>query len=306
MTIKGKTKAKAKTAATSGATPGAQTWDTAWLDRMYNNRALVPDHAMYFTRWADASDDAREAHANELNIPYGPTPLETLDVFPAQKKNSPVVVFIHGGYWRSLDKSQHSFLVSAFKNEGGCVVMPNYGLCPAVTISEITMQMVKALAWTYRNIKKYGGDPSRITVVGHSAGGHLATMLLACQWGVYDRKLPADLVKGAMSISGLYDLEPLRHTPFLADSLRLTPEVASMNSPALFPRAAQGPLYSVVGGDESAEFLRHNTLMREAWGKKAVPVCESIKGRNHFSVLEDLSAPWERVNKLAVALMLGA
>jgi arylformamidase len=232
--------------------------------------------------------------------------METLDVFPSARKNAPVVVFIHGGYWRSLDKSQHSFLVSAFKNEGGCVVMPNYDLCPAVTISDITMQMVKALAWTYRNIKKFGGDPNRITVVGHSAGGHLATMLLACHWAVYDRKLPADLVKGAMSISGLYDLEPLRHTPFLADSLRLTPDVARMNSPALFARPAQGQLYSVVGGDESAEFLRHNTLMRQAWGKKTVPVCESIKGRNHFSVLEDLSAPWERVNKLAVSLMLSA
>ena len=295
-----------KTKSKSAGSASPKAGSAEWLDRMYNNRALVPDHAMYFTRWADASDDAREAHTNELNIPYGTSPLETLDVFAAKQKNSPVVVFIHGGYWRSLDKSQHSFLVSAFKNEGGCVVMPNYDLCPAVTISDITMQMVKALAWTYRNIKKYGGDPSRITVVGHSAGGHLATMLLACQWSVYDRKLPANLVKGAMSISGLYDLEPLRHTPFLADSLRLTPEVASMNSPAFFPRPAQGPLYCVVGGDESAEFLRHNTLMRASWGKKAVPVCESIKARNHFSVLEDLSAPWERVNKLAVALMLGA
>lgn len=280
-----------------------------WLDRMYNNRALVPEHAVHFARWADASDDARQAHVHHADILYGDSLLQKLDVFPpvaqAAKPNAPVVVFIHGGYWRSLDKSDFSFIAPAFTNQGACVVLPNYDLCPAVTVPDIVMQMVKAVAWTWRNIRQYGGDPDRITVIGHSAGGHLATMMQSCLWPAYAQDLPADLVKGTMSISGLYELEPIMHTPFLKESLRLTSEQASMTSPARFARPKQGTLYTVVGGDESAEFLRHNTLMRAAWGKKAVPVSETLPGKNHFSVVEDLTAPWTHLHQLASRLALG-
>ncbi len=277
----------------------------AWLDRMYNNRALVPEHATHFVRWAEASDDARAAHPCQTDIAYGPGPMETLDVFPSSQPGAPVVVFIHGGYWRSLDKSDHSFIAPAFKNLGGCVFIPNYALCPAVTIPQITLQMVQALAWIYGNAKKYGGDPSRIYVVGHSAGGHLAAMLLDCLWPQVGKDLPADLVKGALSISGLYDLDPLMHTPFLKDSLRLTPEQVRLASPALLPAPRKGVLYTVAGAEESAEFIRHNKLIQQAWGKKVVPVCETIPQRNHFSVLEDLTAPWEHLHQLAIRLVFG-
>jgi len=280
-------------------------WDASWLDRMYNNRALVPEHATHFVQWADASEDAREAHANVRDIAYGDGPMEKLDIFPAAKRGAPVLVFIHGGYWRSLDKSDHSFIAPAFKNEGACVVIPNYALCPAVTVSHIVMQMVKALAWTYRNIKKYGGDPERIAVIGHSAGGHLAAMMATCVWGAYGKDLPADLVKNAMSISGLYDLEPIRQTPFLKDSLRLTPEQVAKASPAWLPAPKYGTLSTLVGADESPEFLRHNDLMRAAWGRKIVPVCETVPGRNHFSVLEDLVMPWTRLHLLAREMVVG-
>lgn len=290
------------------------TYDPQWLDRMYNNRALVPEHADHFARWAEASEDARAAHRHHADIAYGDSPLQKLDIFPpshlaptpSPKAGAPVMVFIHGGYWRSLDKADHSFIAPAFANQGACVVIPNYDLCPAVTIPEITMQMVRALAWTYRNIKQYGGDPNRITVIGHSAGGHLAAMLLVCQWPTYSKGLPADLVKGALSISGLYDLEPVRQVLFLQDSLRLTPEDARRASPALLPRPKQGVLYTLAGADESAEFLRHNTLIQQAWGKKVVPVCEAVPGRNHFSVLEELTAPWTRLHQLASRLVQSA
>jgi len=106
-----------------------------------------------------------------------------------------------------------------------------------------------------------------------------------------------------MSISGLYNLEPLMHTPFLQESLKLTPEQVALASPVFFPRPSSGVLFTLVGGDESAEFLHQNTLMQAAWGKKTVPVCESIPGRNHFSVLEDLTAPWTNLHKLARALV---
>lgn len=280
-------------------------FDPAWLDRMYNNRALVPEHAMHFARWAEASEDAREAHLCQTDIAYGNGPMEKLDVFPSNQPGAPVVVFIHGGYWRSLDKSQHSFIAPAFKNLGGCVFIPNYALCPAVTVPDITLQMVKALAWVYRNARKFGGDPSRIYVVGHSAGGHLAAMLLDCVWPAYAKDLPADLMKGAMSISGLYDLEPIMHTPFLKGDLRLTPEQVRLASPALLPAPKKGVLYTVAGARESAEFIRHNKLIQQAWGKAVVPVCETIPERNHFSVLEDLTAPWQHLHQLAIRLVFG-
>lgn len=277
--------------------------DPAWLDSMYNNRALVPDFATYFDKWVQASKAVRSIQPCTLDVAYGKSSGEKLDVFAGAAKDAPVVVFIHGGYWRSLDKSDHSFIAPAFTAQGACVVVPNYELCPAVTIPEITMQMVRALAWVHRNISQHGGNPKRITVVGHSAGGHLAAMMLACVWKAFAADLPAGLVKNALSISGLYDLEPLRHEPNVKDSLKLTPAQVRQASPALLPVPRDRTLYSVAGGNESAEFLRHNQMIQQAWGKKVVPVCEELPGLHHFSVLDALVDPAHRLHQLARQLI---
>lgn len=283
-----------------------QTWNPQWLDSMYNNRLLVPGYAAHFTRWAVDSQSARQQLPCQLDVAYGEQPGETLDIFPpngvSQGKGAPVLVFIHGGYWRSLDKADHSFLAPVFTQAGACVVVLNYALCPAVTIPDIARQMIKALAWTWRHIAAHGGDPARITVAGHSAGGHLAAMLLAHDWAARTPDFPKTLVKNALSISGLYDLEPIRQTPCLQD-LHLTPEQVRQASPVWLPRPTQGTLYSVSGGDESEEFLRQNRLIQQTWGAKTVPVCESLPGLNHFSILEMLTDPSHRLHQLALELL---
>jgi arylformamidase len=279
------------------------TYDSALMERMYNNRALVPEHAEHFRRWAADSADVVRTQERELDLRYGGGPNEHLDIFMAARSDSPVLFFIHGGYWRSLDKRDHSFVAPAFTSKGVCVVVPNYALAPAVTIPEIVMQMVQALAWTYRNVARYGGDPNRIMVAGHSAGGHLAAMMLSCLWPVHGRDLPADLVKNALSISGLHDLEPIMHAPFLQSTLKLTKQQVRQASPALLPPPARGELYAVAGGDESAEFLRQIELIRDAWGDARVPVCEALPGLNHFQTVEALAQPGTRLHQLALKLL---
>lgn len=277
-------------------------YDPEWLNAQYDNRARVADHARHLARWPEASALARAHGDCRLDLRYGDGPSETLDLFLPAQSGAPVLVYLHGGYWRALDKSDFSFVAPAFTQAGALVVVPNYALCPAVSVEDITWQMVRALRWVWQEAARHGGDPQRIAVVGHSAGGHLAAMMLSCRWKQVDESLPAQLVGGAMSISGLFDLEPLRHTPFLQGDLRLTPASVGRLSPAFFPRP-KGKLYAVVGAAESEEFLRQNQLIRDVWGPTAVPVCETVPGRNHFDVLESLIDPRGRLHDLALRLL---
>jgi arylformamidase len=278
-------------------------FDPAWLDVQYNNRARIPEHPQIFERWAARSAQARAQFSHRLDVRYGDGPNETLDIFPTTAQGAPVLVFIHGGWWRALDKADFSFVAPPFVRGGSMVVVPNYALCPAATIEQISLQMVRALAWVWRNAALYGGDPQRIVLAGHSAGGHLAAMLLNCAWATWDRGLPRDLVRSALAISGVFDLAPVQQTPFLQADLRLTEASATRLSPALFPAPAGRRLYACAGAQESEEFLRQNQLIHDAWGGEAVPVCETIPGRNHLDVMDTLVEPGERLYALAWKLI---
>jgi arylformamidase len=285
--------------------------DPAWLERMYNNRALVPDHMDYMQRWAQDSAQVRANMPCTLDIAYGPEPGETLDIFPAARPSpggAPVLVFIHGGYWRSLDKSDHSFIAPPFTLAGYCVVVVNYALCPGtpeapVTVPHIGRQMETALAWVWRHIAQHGADPSRITVAGHSAGGQLAALLLTSVWPLLGSDLPDQLVRNALSISGVHDLEPIMYAPFLQQALHLTDQHVQQASPARLQAPAQGVLYSVAGGDESEEFVRQARLIQDAWGSHIVPRCQILPGLHHFSVLDALARPGHDLHHMALNLL---
>lgn len=276
---------------------------TAWLEAQYDNRRRVADSGEILRRWAEASALVRQRARCQLDLRYGPGEQQVLDVFapdPAFAGGlAPVLIVIHGGYWRSLDKSDYAFLAASFTDEGALVVVPNYDLCPNVSIERIAMQMTEAVAWVWRNAADHGGDPNRIALLGHSAGGHLAAMLSCCDWKRVGRDLPRRLVQGAMSVSGVHDLAPLCGLPFLSDDLRLDAVGARRLSPVHFP-APHTPqtLMALVGSLESDEFRRQNRLIRSAWGARAVPVCEELPGCNHYSVLHDLADPQGRAHQL--------
>jgi arylformamidase len=171
-----------------------------------------------------------------------------------------------------------------------------------VSIEHIVLQVARAVAWTWRHAREHGGDPGRIVVAGHSAGGHLAAMMLACRWPELAPDLPPRVVRGALALSGLYELEPLRHAPFLAPDLRLDAASARRLSPAAMP-APEGPLVALVGGDEKPEFHRQNRLIRRRWGARAVPVCEAVPHRHHMGILRELAEPGSRTHRLALGLL---
>ena len=221
---------------------------------------------------------------------YGAMPGESMDIFPARKGDGSCMMFIHGGYWRAMDKKEYAFLAPAWVDAGVSLAVVNYDLCPKVTLEEIVRQMLRASRWLWLNAERYGMDQDRLYVSGHSAGGHLTAMMMCALWPVFDPQLPKDLWKGGLAISGLYDLRPLPHVDFLQQDLRLDQQSALRLSPAFMPPATRAPVMTSVGGDESGEFRRQNALLAERW-RSAASGDIPMPGRNHFSVIDGLAEP---------------
>jgi arylformamidase len=251
----------------------------------YNNRARVPEHPEIFARWAKEAAAFRASHPNaDLAVSYGASPRQFIDFFwPSAERNAPLVLFIHGGYWRSLDPSGFSHIAAGANAHGLAFALAGYDLCPAVTVETIVDQMRAATAFLYRRHKK------RMLVSGHSAGGHLAACILATDWKKYGADLPADLVTAGLSISGLFDLAPLMQTGINAD-LRLDAASAARVSPLFWSVPAGRTLDAWVGGAESNEFLRQSQAIEEAWGRQgATTEYVAVPDANHFTVLDPLA-----------------
>jgi arylformamidase len=266
-------------------------YDQAALDREYNNSAKIPNAAEYLAWYPGESARTRETLPARLDLRYGPHPGETLDVFlPEGGGPWPVHVFIHGGYWRSLDKQHFSFVARALQPAGVLVAVVNYALVPTVDMDELVRQVRASVAWLHRNVEALGGDRDTITVSGHSAGGHLTAMLMSTDWEAF-AGLPADVVKAGCGISGLYDLEPIRLS-YLNQTLGLTMETARLNSPVHLVPAAAGPLLLAVGEKEGDEYHRQSESLAAAWRRRGLPVeVIDMAGHDHFSIVTELGQP---------------
>lgn len=278
--------------------------DTAYLDALYNNRAAVPDFQAYFDRWAAISETVRRSMNDrfEKDVPYGDDIMETMDIFLPKGESKALLMFVHGGYWRSLDKAQHAFVAAPFVDAGVAVASINYSLCPAVAMDHIVRQVIAAAAFLYRNASDFSIARRRMFVAGHSAGGHLAAMALACLWPQAGRGLPRKVFQAALSISGLYDLRVLTSIPSINDDLRMTDEMAVRLSPALMTPPTDAPLHIAVGGQELGGFKDQHRIIAQAWHKNIgadIPCPED----NHFGILETFADGQSELFRASMRMM---
>lgn len=247
-------------------TPLYREFDTqAQIDAQYNPAIKLADPTAPGKHYAAQSAHARHRLRCVLDVPYGPTREETLDIFPADVPDAPVFIFLHGGYWRAMSSKDFSCIAAGLQPLGITTVVVNYALCPRVSIDEITRQVRSAVAWTLRNIASYGGDPTRVALGGHSAGAHLTAMCLQTPWED-DYGLPQDPLVAAVLVSGIYDIAPLRYS-YLQPMIQLDDGVIRRNSPLFSVRPCRTPVWVNWGDEESPEFARQSSSFHVEWEK---------------------------------------
>ncbi|HVB78968.1 MAG TPA: alpha/beta hydrolase [Candidatus Binataceae bacterium] len=255
------------------------------IDTQYDPERGVPDFRPYAEFFVGESAKARQDLKCMLDVRFGPTVEETLDIFPAADPDAPILVFIHGGYWRRLSSKEFSLVARGPVALGITTVVTNYALCPKVTLPEITRQSRAAISWLYRTEQRFAGNRKRIFVSGHSAGGHQVARLLNTPWE-QDYGLPADVIKGGFAISGLFDLRPLRYS-FLQPMIQLSEEIVRTESPQFNLAAGASPLITSVGGDETPEFKRQSIdYVAATKGAGNSASYSEQPGKNHFTAIE--------------------
>jgi arylformamidase len=271
----------------------------------YNNRARVPEHEQIILGWAREAEnyraDALKEGRAELGLAYGDTPRQTLDLFmPQPTGRAPLALFIHGGYWRSLDPSLFSHVARGLNEHGVAVAVTGYDLCPIVTIADIIVQIRRACIFLWQRLGQ------RMLVYGWSAGGHLTACMVATDWQSLYHKAPADLVPTGYAVSGIYDLDPLLSTSANQD-LRLDADRARRVSPLFWPLPQGRTFDTAVGALESSEFRRQSRTVADAWQNAGAQTgFVEIASVNHFTIVGVLadaeSAMVARVAQMAQAV----
>jgi arylformamidase len=256
------------------------------LDLEYNPRSIVTNAEELVGEWLENSNRMRRQYDNQSNIPYGATLAEHFDYYPASEKGAPLHVFIHGGWWHLFSSKEFAQVAEAYLKQDINVALINYALCPQVTVDEIVRQCRSGLAFLYRNSLELGYDSNRISISGHSAGGHLVGMMLATDWeGQYG--LPADLIKSGCAISGLFDLAPFPYS-WLQPKIQFSWDQIIRNSPIGHLPKVCGPVIVTVGGDESKEFHAQSETYVELLKQQGHLVTYlDMPGKNHFTIIND-------------------
>ncbi len=271
----------------------------------YNNRLRVPNNAQIAAALAAASAKARATLKGELDIAYGEAARQRYDLFVASERSDkvPLAVYIHGGVWQRGDRTDYTAVATEIVARGIDVAIPSYTLCPDAKVPEIFEEIRAFLRALWAKTRR------RPTVIGHSVGGTMAAAMLATDWAAFG-DVPADLVRNAYAISGVFEVEPYVHTSY-NEALGLDAETARKVSPALWPPPPKDRvLVAAVGGAESGEFLRQSIDQADRWSKAGVKAeCVLIPGANHFTVLDDLSRPESamlyRIERLAAEAAAG-
>jgi arylformamidase len=242
--------------------------ERAALDAQYNLRAAVPEHLTYFARYERDSAALRERWPGWLDLSYGATPRQAIDLFlPHGVTAAPVLAFIHGGYWQSRDRKDFSLVAGPWLERGVAVALLGYDLAPTVRMDAIVAEVRAGLAWLYRQAPEHGCDPTRLHVAGHSAGGHLAAVTLMTDWASLG--LPDNMIRGVCAISGVFDLEPIRSC-YLNEVVGLDADEAHRNSPLHQPLHGRCPVIVAVGELETRAFHEQSRafaarLERDGW-----------------------------------------
>ena len=263
--------------------------ERAMLDAQYNLRAAVPEHLAYFARYEAESARLRARRPGRLDLSYGPTPRQALDLFLPDTSGAPLLVFIHGGYWQSRDRKDFSFVAGPFLERGAAVALIGYDLAPTVRMDAIVAQIRAGLAWLYRHASDHGCDAQRLYLAGHSAGGHLAAMALAADWRTFGP--PEGMIKGVCAISGIFDLEPIRRC-YLNDVVGLDADEARRNSPIHQPLHGRCPVTVAVGELETRAFHEQSRAFAARLEGQGWPCRLLVQpGVDHFGIVMSLSDP---------------
>jgi arylformamidase len=274
------------------------------LDREYRVIARIPDPRSVMSRITTESERFRQQHAGLLDLRFGATVAEALDLFipPCSIRRAPVHLFVHGGYWYQFPKAHWSVMARGLTEAGILVAVCDYSLCPVVTVTEITRQIRAAVAWLYTNIAAYGGDPGRIHLSGHSVGGQLATMAALAPWAdTYG--IPQDVVKSVLAISGVFDLRPVQQC-YVQDFVKLSDQEVLTLAPHTNINRSGALLHCAVGDGETDEFVRQSVDFLAAWrdvGNEGE--AEVLAGVNHLTILDQLIQPEGRLCQLALRLL---